>query len=166
MIVRSVKSGHPLNAAMRMIADNMESPIREEFRQVINEVSYGRPLVEALKRMSQRIDEPDVNFFVVVLSVQQETGGNLAEILSNLSHVIRGRKKLKQKIRALTSEGRATSWILGALPIVQFLAVYFTSPSYLQPLFTTFIGNIVFGVALGLIFLALWIVRQMIDVDI
>jgi tight adherence protein B len=166
MIVRSVKSGHPLNTALRMIADNMEAPIGPEFRQVTNEIAYGRPLVEALRRLAKRIEEQDINFFVVVLSVQQETGGNLAEILTNLSNVIRGRKRLMQKIRALTSEARATAWVLGALPIFQFLAIKFTSPEYLEPLFVTTKGNIVLAGAFGLIALAMWIVSQMIKIDI
>lgn len=166
MIVRSVKSGHPINTAMRMIGDNMDPPVGPEFRQVINEVSYGRPLNEALRRLSKRVDEPDVHFFVVVLAVQQETGGNLAEVLSNLSSVIRGRKQLNQKILAMTSEGRATAWVLGLLPVVQFFAIYFTSPDYMTPLFDTLVGNMILGGAVFLIGLAVWIVSQMIDIDI
>ncbi len=166
MIVRSVKSGHPINTAMRMIGDNMDPPVGTEFKQVINEVSYGRPLTEALRRLAKRIDEPDVHFFVVVLTVQQETGGNLAEILGNLSNVIRGRKQLNQKIMAMTSEGRATAWVLGMLPVVQFFAIYFASPGYLDPLFTTFTGNVLLGSAIFLILLAVFIVSRMIDVDI
>jgi tight adherence protein B len=166
MIVRSVKSGHPLNTALRMIADNLEAPIGPEFRQVVNEISYGRPLVEALRRLGKRIDEQDIHFFVVVLSVQQETGGNLAEILGNLSNVIRGRKRLNQKIRAMTAEGRATAWVLGSLPVVQIGAIQMTSPDYLTPLFTTLQGNIVLVVAISLIVLAMWIVNQMIQIDV
>jgi tight adherence protein B len=166
MIIRSVKSGHPLNTALRMIADNIDEPVGPEFRQVVNEIAFGRPLVEALRRLAKRIDEQDIHFFVVVLSVQQETGGNLAEILGNLSNVIRGRKRLNQKIRAMTSEGRATGWVLGALPIIQILAIQLSSPKYLEPLFTTTMGNILFMVAMGLIVTALWIVSRMIKIDI
>lgn len=166
MIVRSVKSGHPLNTALRMIADNLEPPIGPEFRQVTNEIAYGRPLVEALRRMAKRIEEQDINFFVVVLSVQQETGGNLAEILTNLSNVIRGRKRLMQKIRALTSEARATAWVLGSLPVFQFCAIKFTSPKYLDPLFVTTKGNIILILAFALIALAMWIVSQMMKIDV
>lgn len=166
MIVRSVKSGHPLNTALRMIADNLDEPIAPEFRQVVNEVSYGRPLVESLRRLAKRIDESDIHFFVVVLSVQQETGGNLAEILTNLSNVIRGRKRLNQKIRALTSEGRATAWVLGSLPIFQVGAIKFTSPNYLDPLVNTLVGNVILGTAVGMILLAMWIVSQMIQIDV
>ncbi len=166
MIVRSVKSGHPLNTALRMISDNLDPPIGPEFRQVVNEISYGRPLVEALRRLAKRIDESDIHFFVVVLSVQQETGGNLAEILGNLSNVIRGRKRLNQKIRAMTSEGRATAWVLGALPVLQVGAIQFTSPTYLEPLFHTFPGNIILAIAVSMILFAMWIVSQMIQIDV
>ncbi len=166
MIVRSVKSGHPLNTALRMIADNMEDPVAGEFRQLVNEIAYGRPLVDALRRLAKRVDEQDVHFFVVVLAVQQETGGNLAEILKNLSNVIRGRKRLKQKIDAMTSEGKATLAILGALPVLVFCAIQFTSPQYLQPLYDTLMGNIILCAAIGLILLAIFIISRMIDIDI
>jgi tight adherence protein B len=166
MIVRSVRSGHPLNTAMRMIAENMESPVKEEFRQVVDEVSYGRTLSEALSRMALRIDEQDLNFFVVVLSVQQETGSSLAEVLTNLSSIIRKRRQLRLKIRALTSEGRATSYVLGGLPVVEFIGLYLVTPAYLEPLFNTFQGNVMLGIAVGLIALAIWIVRAMVNIDI
>ncbi|MDG1286256.1 MAG: type II secretion system F family protein [Rickettsiales bacterium] len=166
MIVRSVKSGHPLNTALRMIADNMEAPVAPEFRQLVNEIAYGRPLVDALRRLAKRVDEQDVHFFVVVLAVQQETGGNLAEILKNLSNVIRGRKRLQQKISAMTSEGKATLVILGALPVLVFCAIQFTSPQYLQPLYDTLIGNIILSAAIGLILMAIFIINKMIDIDI
>ena len=166
MIVRSVRSGHPLNTAMRMIAENMESPIREEFRKVIDEVSYGMSLPDALRRMAERIPEPDVNFFVVVLSVQQETGGSLTEVLSNLSNLIRKRKQLRAKIRALTSEGRATSYILGAIPLVEFGALYYITPAYIEVLFNTFAGNILLAIATGLIIASQITVRAMINIDI
>jgi len=129
-------------------------------------VSYGRTLPEALLRMSRRIDEQDLHFFVVVLSVQQETGGSLAEVLANLSSVIRKRKQLRQKIHALTSEGRTTSYILGGLPVMEFCILYWVSPGYLDPLFATLTGNIILGIAIGLIVSAMWVVRAMINIDI
>ena len=166
MIVRSVKSGHPLNTSFRMIVDNMGPPISTEFRQVIDEVAYGRTMTEALQRLAQRVDQPDLNFFVVVLSVQQETGGNLAEVLGNLSNIIRKRRQLFKKIRALTSEGRMTGWILAGLPIGVFGVLYVMQPDYLEPLFVTVGGQVILGSAIGLIVLALWIAKQMVDIDI
>jgi len=102
----------------------------------------------------------------VVLSVQQETGGSLAEVLTNLSAVIRRRRMLRLKIRAITSEGRATSYILGALPIVVFSAIYYVTPTYLDVLFTTPSGRVILGCAMGLIGLAMWIVNSMIKIEI
>lgn len=166
MIVRSVKSGHPLNAALRMIAENMENPIRSEFKVVVDEIAFGRSTVDALQRLTLRIDEPDLQFFVVILSVQQETGGNLAEVLSNLSAIIRKRKQLRLKIKALTSEGRATAYILGGLPFFVFGAIHLTSPDYLLPLFNTDTGNLILYGSLGLIALAAFIVRNMMQIDI
>ncbi len=166
MIVRSVRSGFPLNTAIKMVADNMDPPVSTEFRQVADEIALGRSLDEALSRLAQRIDEPDIHFFVVVLNVQNETGGNLAEIISNLSGIIRKRKHLRMKIRSMTSEGRATGWVLGALPIVEFLILSIMAPEHLEPLFNTQAGFIILAIATGLILLAFWIVRQMIDIDI
>lgn len=166
MIVRSVRSGFPLNTALKMVADNMEPPVSTEFRQVTDEVALGMSMDQALARLGERVDEPDIHFFVVVLNVQSETGGNLAEIISNLSGIIRKRKQLRQKIRAMTSEGRATSWVLGALPVVVFLAISYMSPHHLEPLYDTLIGNMIFATAIGLILLTFWVVNQMIDIDI
>jgi tight adherence protein B len=166
MIVRSVRSGFPLNTALKMVAENMEPPVSTEFRQVIDEIALGRSTDDALMRLTHRIDEQDVKFFIVVLRVQQETGGNLAEVVSNLSNVIRKRKQLRLKIRAMTSEGRATGWILGAIPVLVFLALYFIAPGHLEPMLNTSTGNILLGVAFGLIVLAQVIVRKMLNVEI
>lgn len=166
LIVRSVRSGHPINTALRMIAENMEPPIKDEFKQVTDEVAYGRTLTEALRRMSARLELPDVDFFVVVLAVQQETGGSLTEVLSNLSNIIRKRKQLRAKIRAMTSEGRATAYILGAIPVVEFSVLYYMAPTYIDPLFTTFAGNIMLAIAGVLILSSQYVIRLMIDIDI
>ncbi|MCC7260681.1 MAG: type II secretion system F family protein [Alphaproteobacteria bacterium] len=166
MIVRSVRSGHPLNAALRMIAENTEPPISTEFRQVVDEIAYGRSQTEALIRLSNRIDQPDVSFFVVILGVQQETGGNLAEVLSNLSNILRKRKQMRLKIRALTSEGRMTAYILGSLPPLLVAVLHLVSPGYLIPLFHTLPGKFILGIAISMVLLAVWIVGKMIKIDI
>lgn len=166
MIVRSVKSGHPLHTALRMISENMDPPVSTEFKQLVDEIAFGRSPVEALVRMSQRVDEPDLQFFVVILSVQQETGGNLAEVLTNLSGIIRKRKQLRLKIKALTSEGRATAYILGSLPFFVFGAIHLTTPEYLIPLFTDPSGQMILGGALALVATAAFVVYNMIQIDI
>ncbi len=166
MMVRSVKSGHPLISSMRLIAQNAEPPISTEFQRVINEVSYGRPMPEALRKMADRIGLMDVNFFVVILSVQQETGGNLAEVLTNLSTIIRKRKQLKLKINALTAEGRITAKIFAAIPLLQMTFVRFSSKEYLDPLFETTAGNICLTVALIMIVASIYITKKLTDLDI
>lgn len=166
MIVRSVRSGFPINTALKMIADNMEPPVSTEFRQVVDEIAYGRPMGESLLRLGQRLDRPDVQFFIVVLTVQQEVGGNLSEIINNLSAIIRKRKQLRLKIKAMTSEGRATAWVLGALPLFLFVVLKIVAPQHLEPLFTTSLGHIMLGAAIGLVLLAGFIVYKMAKIDI
>lgn len=166
MIVRSVRSGFPITTAFKMVAENMEAPVNTEFQQVVSEISAGRSVNETLTRLSARISEPDISFFAVVLSVQQETGGNLAEVVSNLSGIIRKRKQLRLKIRAMTSEGRATAIILGSLPVVVFFILYFMRREYLKPLWEEPMGQMILGSAIGLVVFCMWVVNQMIDIDI
>lgn len=166
MCVRSLRSGFPISIAMRMIAENMDPPVSTEFKQVVEEMESGRSVVESLSRLSRRINEPDVNFFIVVLKLQQETGGNLAETIANLSKVIRQRKQLRMKVRALTSEGRTTSYILGSLPFLIFGAIYTVQKDYLEILWTTFNGYIVLGISLSLVASCLWIVNKMVQIEV
>lgn len=166
MIVRSVRSGFPLSVALQMLAENAENPVKEEFRIVVDDIALGRSLQQALTRLASRINESDIRFFVVVLSVQQETGGNLAEIIGNLSNIIRKRKQLRHKIHAMTSEGRATAWVLGLLPVFVFCILFFTSPGYLEPFWTDPLGMMLFAGAVSLVALCAFVVKQMINVDI
>lgn len=166
MIVRSVRSGHPLNTALRMIAENMEPPISTEFKQVVDEIAYGRTLQDALQRLCQRLNLQDIKFFVTVLAVQQETGGNLADVLSNLSGIIRKRKQLRLKIKAITSEGRVTAWILGSMPLFVVAVLAWLSPGYLTPLVETGTGRMIILIASFLVGLAMFIVRRMVKIDI
>lgn len=166
MIVRSVRSGFPLSTALQMLAENAEDPVRSEFRTVVDDIALGRTLSQALMRLALRINEPDIRFFVVVLSVQQETGGNLSEIISNLSSVIRKRKQMRHRIRALTSEGKATGWVLGALPVFVFGILYIFQRDYLEPFWTTSLGQVMLGGTLGLLAMCFFVVRAMINVDI
>lgn len=166
MIVRSVRSGFPLSVALQMLAEQMENPVKEEFRQVVDEIALGRTLPQALNRLASRINQPDIRFFVVVLSVQQETGGNLAEIIGNLSSIIRKRKQLRHKIRAMTSEGRATAWVLGLLPVFVFCALMVLQPKYLEAFWKDPLGMTLFATAVGLIGLCVFVVNQMVNVEV
>lgn len=166
IIVRSVRAGYPVNAAIGMVSDTMKNWIGDEFQRVVDEAAYGMPLNEAVTRFAYRVDHADAYFFAVVLSVQQESGGNLGEILQNLSAIIRQRKNLRLKIHALSSEGRATAWILGMLPVFMTSAVYYTNPDHLAPLWQTTAGNYVLGGVLMSIFLGVVIMKKIINIDI
>ena len=166
MVVRSVRSGFPLNAAVNMVADTMTSPAKEEFKQISDEVAYGSTLVDAMNRLSVRMGAPDVRFFVVVLALQQDVGGNLAEVLENLSGLIRRRKTLRLKIHALTAEGTATMWVLSSLPFFIFSILWFMSPQHLEPFFTMGSGKILLGVAIGLILTGITVIKRMINLEV
>jgi tight adherence protein B len=165
-IVRSVRAGYPLGAAIAVVGDGMPAPLGPEFRRVADEAAYGWTLYEALARMAARVDEPDVRFFTIVLSVQQEAGGNLSEILSNLSGVLRKRKHLRLKIKALSSEGRTTAWILGSLPGFVFGVIYFIAPEHLQPLFDTQSGQMMLAGVVAMVAGGMLIVRQIVNMEI
>ena len=158
IIVRSVKSGYPINAAIGMVAESLPQDVGIEFLRIMNEASYGYTLGEAVERFAQRMDEPDVSFFSVVVNLQQETGGNLAEILSNLSNVIRQRQQLRLKIRALSAEGRITVVILVGIAACMVAAVQFFAPGHFDRLFSTSAGHSVMiatSTCFGLAFLTI-----------
>lgn len=130
VFVRGLRAGHPIAAALDLLTVEMTDPIGSEFGTVVDEVTYGADLRDALQAMAERWDLDDMRMFVVSLSVQSETGGNLAEILDNLSKVIRERHSMMLKVRALSSEGRMTAIMLTALPILSFAALFLMSPGF------------------------------------
>jgi tight adherence protein B len=142
VIVRGVKAGLPLNECLKVIANEASDPVGPEFRHLIESMKIGVTLEDALKKMYERMPTPEVNFFQIVLSIQSKTGGNLSEALSNLSGVLRDRKRLHGKIQALSSEAKASALIIGSLPLVVMLLVYLTTPAYINVLFTERLGNI------------------------
>jgi tight adherence protein B len=130
VFVRGLKAGHPVAAALDLLTVEMPDPIGSEFGVVIDEVTYGAELRDALSDLAERWDMEDIRMFVVSLSIQAETGGNLAEILENLSKVIRDRASMMMKVRALSSEGRMTAVMLTGLPIFAFTILFLFSPSF------------------------------------
>lgn len=141
VIVRGVKSGLPLNDCLRMIASEAPDPVGSEFRGIIEGLRMGRTMEDVLKRFFEHMPLPEVNFFQIVLAIQQKAGGNLSEALSNLSGVLRDRKRLQGKIRALSSEAKASAMIIGSLPFAMAILVYLSTPDFLDPLFDTRMGN-------------------------
>ncbi len=165
-IVRGVKTGLPLNDSMRVVAKDTKEPVRSEFGRVLDQQSFGFSMTEAVQVLLDRVPLPEVNFFVVVISVQQQAGGNLSEALGNLARVLRNRKKMKQKVAAMSSEAKASAGIIGALPVVVAIMVSFVSPVYLQPLITTTIGQLWLGVAAIMMCLGVFVMNRMIQFDI
>lgn len=143
VIVRGVKSGLPVNECLKIIAAEAPKPVNEEFHQLVEGFRVGLTLEQGMTRMHERMPLQEVSFFGIVLMIQQKTGGNLAEALSNLAGVLRGRKLMEGKIRALSSEAKASAMIIGALPFLVMGAVSVASPDYLTPLFTTQNGNFI-----------------------
>lgn len=130
VIVRSLRAGHPINAAMELVTLEMPDPIGTEFGLAVDEMTYGLDIQEALENMSDRVEMPDFEFMVVSISIQYETGGNLAEILENLSKIIRDRYSLKRKVKALSSEGRISAILLAVLPVMALTLLMIASPDY------------------------------------
>ena len=130
MIVRSLRAGHPVPIAISMVAREMRDPIGSEFGIVVDEITYGADLESALRSLYFRIGQDDLPLFVTAVAIQGSTGGNLGEILENLSGVIRQRFKMRRKIRALAAEGRASAIILSSLPIAMFLIIQIVAPDF------------------------------------
>jgi len=130
VFVRALRSGHPVAGAIDLLTKEMEDPIGSEFGLIADEVAYGADLTDAIEAMADRWDLEDIRMFVVSLSVQMETGGNLAEILENLADVIRARASLYMKVRSLSSEGRMTGWMLTVLPILTFIGMFTVNPGF------------------------------------
>jgi len=141
IIVRGVRTGLPLGDCLKIIAHESPEPLRTEFRRVVEGEGLGIPVEICLEQMYERMPISEVNFFATVLNIQKTTGGNLGEALSNLSNVLRGRKMLAEKIKALSAEAKVSAIIIGSLPIIVMLLVTIASPEYMHELYTTPTGH-------------------------
>ena len=164
-IVRGVKTGLPLNDSMRAVAKDAKEPVKSEFQRVLDQQTFGLSMTEAVQVLLDRVPLPEVNFFVVVITVQQQAGGNLSEALGNLARVLRNRKKMKAKIKAMSSEAKASAGIIGALPFVVATLVSVVSPSYLLPLFVTDMGHIMLAIAFGMLSMGVFVMKRMVTFD-
>ncbi|THK36268.1 type II secretion system F family protein [Ensifer sp. MPMI2T] len=166
VMVRSIKSGLPLNDALRLIASDGQEPVKTEFRRVVESQQVGLTVPEACARMIQSTPLPEVNFFAIVIAIQAQAGGNLSEALGNLSKVLRERKKMKAKVSALSMEAKASACIIGALPFIVATLVYLTSPDYMMVLFTDPRGHLIMGASAVWMSIGIFMMRNMINFDI
>ncbi|MFY9839565.1 MAG: type II secretion system F family protein [Xanthobacteraceae bacterium] len=165
VIIRGIKAGLPLLDSLKLIAAEASEPVRSEFRSIIDTQAIGLPIGEACLRLYESIPLPEANFFGIVVSIQQRAGGNLSEALSNLSRVLRDRKKMKAKIQAMSMEAKASATIIGSLPIVVMGLVWLTSPSYIELLWTEPMGRIMIGCCAMWMLVGIFVMRKMINFD-
>ncbi|TGQ88051.1 type II secretion system F family protein [Mesorhizobium sp. M8A.F.Ca.ET.208.01.1.1] len=166
IIVRAVKSGLPLNDAIRLIANESPEPVKAEFRRIVDSQQMGLSIPDATLRMPETMPCTEASFFGIVIQIQSQAGGNLSEALGNLSRVLRDRKKMKAKVAALSMEAKASAAIIGALPFIVAFLVYLSSPNYLMPLFTTSVGHLILGFAAVWMSIGIFVMRKMMNFEV
>jgi tight adherence protein B len=165
VIVRGVKAGLPLNDCIRVIATETREPVKSEFRAIAESTSVGMPLGEAAAKLYDRVPLQEANFFGIVIMIQQKAGGSLSEALSNLSRVLRERKKMKAKIKAMSMEAKASAAIIAALPVAVMVLVYLTSPSYIELLWIKPLGRLMLAGSAVWMVMGTLVMRRMINFD-
>jgi tight adherence protein B len=166
MFARSLRAGHSFTGAVQLVAQEMPDPVGVEFRQVFDEQNLGVPLREALTGMTQRVDSLDVRFFVTAILIQRETGGNLAEIIDKIAHVIRERFRIQAQVKIFTAQARMTGTILAVLPVCVALAIWGLNPDYLKPLWFEKAGRIMVAAAVCMQITGALIIRKIIRIKI
>ncbi|WP_313197432.1 type II secretion system F family protein [Rhizobium sp.] len=166
VMVRSIKSGLPLNDAIRLIAADGREPVKREFQRVVESQKVGLSIPDACARMLQTMPLSEVSFFSIVIAIQSQAGGNLSEALGNLGKVLRERRKMKAKVSALSMEAKASAVIIGALPFIVATLVYLTSPQYMMILFTDPRGHIIMLVSGVWMSIGILVMRNMINFEI
>jgi tight adherence protein B len=166
VIVRGVKAGLPLNDCLRIIAAEAAEPVRSEFKFIVESQTLGVTIADACARLPERVPVPEASFFAIVVAIQQKAGGNLSEALGNLSRVLRERKKMFGKIKAMSMEAKASAWIIGALPGIVMALVYISSPKYIMLLFTDPTGHLILGASAIWMTIGILVMRRMINFDV
>jgi tight adherence protein B len=163
VVVRGIKAGLPLGDSLRVIAAEALEPIRTEFRLILETQAVGVPLGDACAKLFERMPLPEANFFAIVISIQQKSGGNLSEALGNLSTVLRDRKKMKGKIKAMSTEARVSAAIIGALPVGVMSLIYLSSPDYITVLWTDRLGQIMLAGSAVWMSIGIMVMKKMIN---
>jgi tight adherence protein B len=166
LIVRGLRSGLPVSESLVVVSTEIPDPVGTIFKGIADTMKLGVPMEKALTETAKKLHLTEFNFFITSIILQKETGGNLGEILNNLSEVLRGRYIMQMKIKAMSSEARASAYIIGALPFVVIAAVGVLSPDYMKPLWNDYRGNICAGIAAGMMMFGGWIMNRMIKFEI
>ena len=165
VIVRGIKAGLPLFESLKVVAADAPEPLRSEFSAIIETQAIGMPLGEACGRLFERMPVPEANFFGIVIAIQQKSGGNLSEALGNLSKVLRDRKKMAEKIQAMSMEAKASAGIIGALPPIVMILVYITTPDYISLLWTHPTGQLMLVGCVVWMSMGILVMKKMINFD-
>ena len=165
-LARAVRAGHAFTTALELIANELSEPIASEFRKLFEEQKFGLPVRDALMNLAERVPLVDVKFFVTAVMLQRETGGNLAEILDNLSYVIRERFKIMRQVRVYTAQGRLTMMLLMGLPPVIVITMLLTSPAFIRPLFADPIGHFLVVAGIVLQTMGYFVIRKIIQIQV
>ena len=165
-LARAMRAGHSFTNVLQMVGSELPEPLAGEFRIAHEEINYGVPLHEALSNLAARIPLTDLRYLVIAVLIQREAGGNLAEILGNISYIIRERLKLVAQVRVLSAEGRMSAWVLGLLPFVVMLLMSLTSPGYIKVMWTDPIGVRMLWYGAGMILLGVLWLRKLIHIRI
>lgn len=166
VIVRGIKSGLPIHECFKIIARESPPPLGPAFKKLVEALGVGMTLEQALDKMFEQMPTPELRFFTIVIAIQQKTGGNLAEALGNLSTVLRARRMMGEKVKAMSSEALASAGIIASLPPVVMGMVMITSPSYMMSLFTDIRGNFLLLVAAALMGIGVFVMKRMISFKI
>ncbi|MCU4181476.1 type II secretion system F family protein [Bosea sp. BH3] len=166
VIVRGIKAGLPVNDCLRIIASEAQEPVRGEFRQIVEAQTLGLPLSDATAKLFERMPCAEANFFGIVIAIQQKTGGNLSETLANLSRVLRERRKMRDKIQAVSMEAKASAAIIGCLPPAVAVLVWLSTPKYIELLWITQSGKVAILCCAIWMSIGVLVMRKMINFDI
>ena len=165
-LARAVRAGHAFTTALEMISDEVAEPVASEFRKLYEEQKFGMPVRDALVNLTERIPLVDVKFFVTAVMLQRETGGNLAEILDNLSYVIRERFKIQRQVRVYTAQGRLTMALLMGMPPIIVTIMLTLNPAFIRPLFTDPIGHGLLSAGIALQTIGYFVIRRIIRIQV
>ena len=166
LLSRAIRAGHAFQTAMGMVADEMPAPVGVEFKKAFEQQNFGLPLRDVLDQMAERVPILDVKFFVTAVTIQKETGGNLAEILDNLAHVVRERFKILRQVRVHTAHGRFTGYVLLALPASLAVALTFINPEHMNLLFTEHMGQMMILGAIVMQFAGFLWIKKIIKIEV
>lgn len=165
LLARALRSGHAMTSGLEMVSSEMEEPIASEFGAAVDEINLGLTFQEAFENLCERVPSTDLRFFAISVIIQRETGGNVAEILDNISRLIRERIQFKRQVRALTAEGRLSAMVLIGLPIALFAYIFFVNHSYISLLWKDVIGQYMLGGAIVLQILGAFVIKKIVTIE-